>query len=105
VRVRCVGGQNTVHDYCVHLSVLLVLSFVDAQTLVVYSSNKLCFLYDVYNYPDATTFSFINLFNSALHVSGDKFEHPQENFFTVYTAFCTIHRHFCQLVASSVDEF
>ena len=26
-------------------------------------------------------FSFINLFNSALHVSGDKFAHPQEHFF------------------------
>ena len=33
----------------------------------------------------ATTFSFINLFNSALHVSGDKFAHPQEHFLTVYT--------------------
>ena len=26
-------------------------------------------------------FSFINLLNSALHVSGDKFAHPQEHFF------------------------
>ena len=30
------------------------------------------------------TFSFINLFNSALHVSGDKFAHPQEHFLTIY---------------------
>jgi len=37
-------------------------------------------------------FSFINLFKSALHVSGDKFVHPQEHFFTVYTAFGTMHR-------------
>ena len=31
------------------------------------------------------TFSFINLFNSALHVSGDKHAHPQEHFLTIYT--------------------
>ena len=37
----------------------------------------------VNNQQDATTFSFINLFNSALHVSGDKFTHPQEHFLTV----------------------
>ena len=35
---------------------------------------------DVNNQQDATTFSFINLFKSALHVSGDKFAHPQELF-------------------------
>ena len=29
-------------------------------------------------------FSFINLFNSALHVSGNKFAHPQEQFLAVY---------------------
>ena len=34
----------------------------------------------------------MNLFNSALHVSGDKFAHPQENILTVYTAFGTMHR-------------
>ena len=28
-----------------------------------------------------TTFSFINHFKSALHVSGDKFAHPQEHSF------------------------
>ena len=39
---------------------------------------------DVNNQQDATNFSFINLFNSALHVSGDKFSHPQEHFLTVY---------------------
>ena len=44
---------------------------------------------DVNNQQDATTFSFINLFNSALHVSRDKFAYPQENFLTVYTAFGT----------------
>ena len=47
---------------------------------------------DVNNQQDATTFSFINLFNSALHVSGDKFAHPHEHFLTVYTAFVTMHR-------------
>jgi len=40
---------------------------------------------------DATNFSFINLFNSALHVSGIKFAHPQE-LVAVYTAFGTMHR-------------
>ena len=40
---------------------------------------------DVNNQQDATNFSFINIFNSALHVSGDKFAHPQEHFLTVYT--------------------
>jgi hypothetical protein len=44
---------------------------------------------DVNNQQDATNFSFINLFNSALHVSGDKFAHPQEHFLSVYTAFGT----------------
>ena len=37
---------------------------------------------DVSNQQDATTFSFINLLNSALHVSGDKFTHHQEHFLT-----------------------
>ena len=46
---------------------------------------------DVNNQQDATTFSFINLFKSALHVSGDKFAHPQEHFLTVYTAFGTMY--------------
>ena len=35
---------------------------------------------------------FIDLFKSALHVSGDKLAHPQEQFLTVYTAFGTMHR-------------
>ena len=39
---------------------------------------------DVNNQQDATNFWFINLFNSALHVSGDKFAHQQEHFLTVY---------------------
>jgi len=33
---------------------------------------------------------FIDLFKSALHVSGDKLAHPQEHFLTVYTAFGTM---------------
>ena len=53
---------------------------------------------DVNNQQDATIFSFINLFISALHVSGDKFVHPQEHFLTVYTAFGTMHRHCCRPV-------
>ena len=47
---------------------------------------------DVNNQQDATTFSFIKIFNSALHVSGDKFAHTQELFSTVYTAFGTVQK-------------
>ena len=54
---------------------------------------------DVNNQEDATTFSFINLFNSALHVSGDKFALHQEHFLTVYTAFGTMHRQCCRPVS------
>jgi hypothetical protein len=50
---------------------------------------------DVNNQQNATTFTFSNLFNSALHVSGDKFAHLQEHFLTVYTAFGTMHRRCC----------
>jgi hypothetical protein len=46
---------------------------------------------DVNNQQDATTFSFINLFKSAQHVTGDKFAHPQEHFLTAYTAFGTMY--------------
>ena len=53
---------------------------------------------DVSKQQDATTFSFTNLFKSTLHVSGDKFAHPQEQFLTVYTAFGTMHQHCCPLV-------
>ena len=50
---------------------------------------------DVNNQQDATNFSFINLFKSALHVSGDRFAHPQEHFLTVYTAFGIMDRFCC----------
>jgi len=53
---------------------------------------------DVNNEQDATTFSFINLFNSALHVLDDKCARPQEHFLAVHTAFGTMHRHCCQPV-------
>jgi len=36
---------------------------------------------------------FIDLFKSALRVSGDKLARPQEQFLTVYTAFGIIHRY------------
>ena len=36
---------------------------------------------DVSNQQDTTTFPFIRLFKSALHISGDKFAYPQEHFF------------------------
>jgi hypothetical protein len=54
---------------------------------------------DVNNQQDAT-FSFINLFKSAVHVSGDKFAHPQEHFLTAYTA--TVPSQPWRLVSSSV---
>ena len=47
---------------------------------------------DVNNQEDARTFSFITLFKSALHVSGDKFVHPQDHFLTEYTAIGTMNR-------------
>ena len=37
-----------------------------------------------------------------LHVSGDKFAHPQEDFLTVYTAFGTMKRNRCRPFGSSV---
>jgi len=57
---------------------------------------------DVNNQRDAKTVSLINLFKSDLHISGDKFAHPQEHFLNVYTAFGKMNRHFCQPVGSSV---
>jgi len=41
----------------------------------------------VSNQKYATTFSFISLFKSALHVSGDKFAHPQEHFYDCIYSF------------------
>ena len=55
------------------------------------------FYNDVNNQQDATS-SFINLFQSAQHASGDKFAHPQEHFLSVCTAFSTMHRLCCQPV-------
>ena len=40
---------------------------------------------DVNNQQDAKNVSFINLFKSAQHVSGDKFAHSQEHFLIAYT--------------------
>ena len=40
-----------------------------------------------HNQQDATTFSFINLFKSAQHVSGNKLAHPQEHFFNCIDSF------------------
>ena len=51
---------------------------------------------DVNNQQDATNLSFINLFKTALHVSDDKFAHPQEHFLTVYIALGTMHRYYCR---------
>ena len=53
---------------------------------------------DVNSQQDATKFSFINFFKSALHISGDKFAHPQEHFLTIHIAFGTMDRHCCRPV-------
>ena len=45
---------------------------------------------------------FIDLFKSAVHVSGDNHAHPQEHFLTVHTAFGTMHRYCCRLVGSNI---
>jgi hypothetical protein len=37
------------------------------------------------NQEDATNFSLLNLFNSALNISGEKFAHPKEHILTVYS--------------------
>jgi len=47
---------------------------------------------------------FIALFNSALHVSGDKLTHLNEYFLTVYTAFGTMQRYCCRQAAISVQS-
>ena len=47
--------------------------------------DKQLWFNDVNSQQDATTFSFINLFKSALHFSGDKFAHPQGHFVTIYS--------------------
>jgi hypothetical protein len=41
---------------------------------------------------------FIDLFKTALQVSGDKLAHPQEHYLTLYTAFGTVHRYCCRQV-------
>ena len=51
---------------------------------------SICWLF--HRIEDTTKFSFINLFKSALHVSGNNFAHSQEHFLIVYSAFVTIHR-------------
>jgi len=45
---------------------------------------------------------FIDLFQSALHVSGDKLAHLQEYFLILYTAFGTMHRYWCRPVGSNI---
>ena len=86
---------SSIDQYCSNL-LNLVTSYIQPVLL-----KKGLYYYDVSNQRDATTFSFINLFNSALHVSGDKFTHPQEHFLTVCTALGIMHRHCCQLVSRS----
>jgi len=43
---------------------------------------------------------FIDLFKSALHVSGDKLAHPQEHFLTVYAPIGTVQ---CTDIAAGAD--
>ena len=59
---------------------LIILLFYEYLYFCYDLCRKICHYYDTNNEQDATTFSFINLFNSALRVSGDRFAHPQEHF-------------------------
>jgi len=75
----------------------IVLGMTDDMDLSTFPELDVCLTVhhqynDVSNQQDATTFSFINLFKSALQVSDDKFAHPQEHFLTVCTALvqCTV---------------
>jgi len=45
---------------------------------------------------------FIDLFKSALHVSGDKLAHPQGHVLTVYRAFGTMRRYCCLPAGSNI---
>ena len=61
-------------------SLLLPLQGYLSSCLIIWNLQKEQHIYyDVSNQGDVTTFSFINLSNSALHVSGDKFTHLQEH--------------------------
>ena len=86
--------------------VIIKVSAIQSKLRTATSQNRihLCCLHATNegNQQDATTFSFINPFSSTLHVSGDKFAHPQEHFLIVYTAFGSMHRHCCRPVGSSV---
>ena len=84
--------------------------FARCRILIVRSSLE-CFHISVYEimylyvklrkHPTrCNNYLFINLFKSALHVSGENFAHPQERSLTVdlYTAFGIMHRHCCRPV-------
>ena len=91
------------YDTKVAVLCLVLLHMSQFQT----SATKIFITLDIfvlfYRYNDVNNqqnamFSFINLFNSALHVSGDKFAYPQEHFLIVYTAFGTVYRNCCRTV-------
>ena len=90
-------SQKSLFNIWVHLKpeVILNSEYCDLYCRESLKVFIVCYIknHDVNNQQDATTFSFIDLFNSAPHVSGDIFAHPQEHFLTVYTAFGTKHWH------------
>ena len=95
VRVTCLGGQNTVYIYCAHLIVLFILSVC---------SDQLGFLYNDVNKQHLQNFFRLLIlliqpfmFYRQIRTSSVAISH------CIYIAFCTMHRHCCQLVSSSVD--
>ena len=77
----CNPGANNALMACVGT----ISAFLKMKAVYIVLGQEFKVCDHVSNQQDATTFSFINLFNSALHVSGEKFAQPQEHFLTVYT--------------------
>jgi hypothetical protein len=65
-------------------TVIIIIIVIITNTSEMYLANRRM-PNDVSNQQDATTFSFINLFESALRVSSDEFARPQGHFLTMYS--------------------
>jgi hypothetical protein len=76
----------------------------DTENRRIHTQQKFNVYNDVSNQQDATTSSFIDLFKSAVHVSGDKFGHPQEHFLTVYTTFSAPYQKLCIQSKSAPED-
>ena len=89
-----------------HKCYLLLFTIMDLESEMCHSGHKshLSIVENVNNQQNATNFSFIILFKSAQHVSGDKLAHPHEHFLTVYTAFGTMNRLCCRLTMAPIGS-